>query len=151
MRNLFEVINNILAVVPEDQQDLRSRLASVQHSVAYSPPELMADLWNDTHAVLFSGYPVCINDWTTWMWEASRIFSGVIYHVIDPQPVVKRIDAGWDISGIPCFMGTAEHHIGQDERFKPPLEICGGSYNNIDESFVERQDGKWTWIIKLME
>lgn len=75
--------------------------------------------------------------------------------VIEPQPEVIYSPHGWDISGIfyPCghsgFMQSAEFYIGNDERFKPPLEMCGGSYGNIRESFVEKIDGKYTWIIVL--
>lgn len=72
--------------------------------------------------------------------------------LINPQPKVKRVPGGcgWDINGVPCFMGTAEGHIRNDQRFKPPLEECNGSYDNLKESWVEKnENGEYVWVLVL--
>lgn len=37
--------------------------------------------------------------------------------VIDPQPMVEKIDGGWRIDGVCYFMGSPGHHITKDSRF----------------------------------
>jgi hypothetical protein len=56
--------------------------------------------------------------------------------IINPQPRVRRIDSGWDVSGRPYFMGDAPHHIGVDDRFqegRPPGTVA------------RLVDGVWYW------
>jgi hypothetical protein len=39
---------------------------------------------------------------------------------IAPQPAVERLPGGggWDLDGVPCFMGTAAWHIEHDARYQ---------------------------------
>lgn len=60
--------------------------------------------------------------------EVRGILAGrktVTRRALNPQPVVSKIDGGWNISGIPHFMGYPETHIQRDGRFKCPYGLPG--------------------------
>jgi hypothetical protein len=46
-RNLADVIERLLALIPEDQQKLRAELKKVQDSSRYCPPENMGMFWQE--------------------------------------------------------------------------------------------------------
>lgn len=52
MRNLFEVINQILSLIPSDKTDFIQSLISAKESVAFAPPELMRYWWRTCAEIL---------------------------------------------------------------------------------------------------
>jgi hypothetical protein len=58
--------------------------------------------------------------------------------LIDPQPVVRKIDGGWDVSGVLYFMGSPALHVTKDSRFNKPS--APSFYASLGT------DGKWYWI-----
>ena len=56
---------------------------------------------------------------------------------LSPQPIVVRIQSGWDISGRPYFMGCPEDWLNKDERFQAGRPA----------GFVPRwAGGMWRWF-----
>lgn len=76
--------------------------------------------------------------------------SQTIVYPMSPQPVVKRLSMndGWDISGVPCFMGTPEYHLWNDRRFQPPLGLYDES-RTVVHKFVRKTLDVYEWVIIL--
>lgn len=51
-RNLGEVIEQLLAVIPPEEEGLIASLSSVLESAAFSPPEMIDDWWRRTMHIL---------------------------------------------------------------------------------------------------
>lgn len=69
-RNIFEVINRLLKVVPEDEQRVRGLLKETKLSALYTSPESMGQRWRQL-SLCFRGCPNPPE--TDWQKEASRI------------------------------------------------------------------------------
>ena len=51
-RNIVEVIDQVLAIVPENYETLHRQLKSISYSAGYTPPEGMRDRWYDASIAL---------------------------------------------------------------------------------------------------
>jgi DNA mismatch repair protein MutH len=82
MRQLDEVINQMLSVIPTDKTDviLRTRLVVDLHShldsIMYSAPELTGMRWNNVADTLRYHIPKDEKMWTTWQKEVVKIWMG---------------------------------------------------------------------------
>jgi hypothetical protein len=65
MRNLLEVIDRILEVVPDKRswKSLRDQLKDVKASASLSSPELMGEWWSECAEVLNCSIPQARTDW----------------------------------------------------------------------------------------
>lgn len=79
-RQLPKLIDEILAVIPKEEETLREQLDSVKQSATYATPEVMHEWWCKTASVLAGNIDDPIND---WHWNVARIFSGD--NTIGPQ------------------------------------------------------------------
>lgn len=72
MRNLSEVIEEMLAVVPAEQIDLRDRLKATKQSSLYAAPEMRQTFWHECrdHLVSYVGKPK-----EEWQKQVASIFS----------------------------------------------------------------------------
>jgi len=73
MRNLYEVIDTILIEIPEDQNELRTRLEDIKMDWLYSAPEMAVFLWNRTAEIL-NYYIRNIEE--DWQERIQKIFAG---------------------------------------------------------------------------
>lgn len=74
MRDLADVLDRMLAVIPESEDDLRAMLKGIRSSVGYTAPEVMPELWRATQHQLQSklGGPAT----TPWHFDVVTIWSG---------------------------------------------------------------------------
>ena len=72
-RSLTEVIDKMLAVIPESEGDLRAELDKCKASAGFCPPEEMSRVWGrTTHTLIYGiGEPT-----EPWQFEVRRIFNG---------------------------------------------------------------------------
>ena len=72
-RDLVDVIDRMLELIPDSEHDLRKKLASVQDSAHYTPPDGMAIRWEQLLKVLWNnlGAPVA-----GWQVQVARLFGG---------------------------------------------------------------------------
>ncbi len=72
-RNLPDVIDAMLAVIPVDQQNLRHCLANAKQSSCYAPPENQHIWWQETQGILAQlvGEPKL-----DWQWQVAAAFAG---------------------------------------------------------------------------
>lgn len=80
-RSLPAVITAMLAVIPEGETRLRTRLTSVRHSAEFTPPEMMPVRWRTASDVLVDevGEPS-----PGWQMEMARIFAGPLLEEVAP-------------------------------------------------------------------
>ncbi len=57
MRELFEVVEKMLPLVPKDKTDFIQALESIKVSAAFAPPELMHFWWKSCAEVLYDHIP----------------------------------------------------------------------------------------------
>lgn len=76
MRNLCEVIDQMLAVIPEDQTELRASLKNHKQSAEFAPPEMISIHWNNVGDTLY--YYVFSNFYPEigWQEKIERIWTG---------------------------------------------------------------------------
>jgi hypothetical protein len=72
-RNLVDVIDQMIAVIPETEKQLRGRLESLKTTCVYSSPEQDSARWSHCAEILMGeiGEPV-----TEWQKKVAEIFSG---------------------------------------------------------------------------
>lgn len=76
MRDLCEIIDRMLEVIPEDQTILREKLESHYESVMLSPPEMILFQWNEVGDTL---YQFVFSDFypeVEWQDKIERIWTG---------------------------------------------------------------------------
>jgi hypothetical protein len=73
-RNISEVIDRILAVVPESEAALRARLLSTKETAWFTAPEAMGRVWRLLSSVLTSELPADLPE--PWQAQAGRIIRG---------------------------------------------------------------------------
>jgi len=73
MRDLTNVINDIIEVIPKSKECIVSTLEDIKDSVGFSAPELMYMWWEETHDALID----CISENPTedWEYQAWSIFT----------------------------------------------------------------------------
>jgi hypothetical protein len=69
MRELNEVIEQILAEVPSDQEALVARLKSVHSSAMTAAPEMMPMWWRETAQLLSENLPMLEKEWQNKVYE----------------------------------------------------------------------------------
>ena len=72
MRVLFEFIEKMLPLVPADKPDFIQALKSIQHSVAFAPPEMMHFWWRECATILYDHIPYL--DEQDWEKEIVKIW-----------------------------------------------------------------------------
>lgn len=72
-RNVAEVIDQVLGIVPEAEQELRSRLEALRTSAKYKAPELMGDIWNGAAHLLNDSLPFPPQE--EWQWKVASTFA----------------------------------------------------------------------------
>lgn len=80
-RNIVDVIDQVLAVIPEGNEIAVNELKSLRSTCVYSPPEQILLLWN--------------------------LFSEKMNYVVSQPPVVVE----WEIKAIAIFMDKTEEQI----------------------------------------
>ncbi len=77
-RDLTEVIDQILEVVPSDRLNLHARLKSVKDGAMYAAPEMMKQHWSRAQTILASelGNPTKFKD--EWMLRVYQIFTDTV-------------------------------------------------------------------------
>ena len=73
MRDLDEIIDKMLNVIPSAEKDLIASLKSTQDSFRYSAPEIARIWWMQTLKILENDVGEPTEDWQK---EVQRIFSG---------------------------------------------------------------------------
>lgn len=81
MRDLFKVMDAILAIVPSDFPGLRGDLEKRRASLIYTAPECMGDRWHEVGHILASHIEIDWENMLDWQREIARIWKG------DPVPV----------------------------------------------------------------
>ena len=73
MRDLTNVINKIIEIVPKSEEDIVLTLEDIKGSISFSAPELMYMWWEETHDALID----CISENPTedWEYQAWSIFT----------------------------------------------------------------------------
>ena len=76
MRDLCEVIDQMLEVIPEEEMKLREALIDHKESIEISPPEMMLIQWNEVgdtlyHYVFSDFYPEI-----KWQAQIEKIWTG---------------------------------------------------------------------------
>lgn len=73
MRDIAEVIDQMLVVIPADKESLRARLDSVKKSAFFTAPELAGNNWHSVAGILEGeiGEPL-----EPWQKEVAAIFNG---------------------------------------------------------------------------
>lgn len=74
-RDLIEVINRMVEVIPTDQEGLRSALERLRRNVLFTAPEAMSRRWDFGEQVLAFHMPP-IEDWEPWCHEVADIWTG---------------------------------------------------------------------------
>lgn len=76
-RYLPEVIDEIVAVLPDEEASLRSALLSVRQSAIYAPPELQTERWWQAAMVLDSrAKAFSVDERPAWIDATKEIFNG---------------------------------------------------------------------------
>lgn len=57
MRNICEVIQNVIDCIPEVEEDLRHRFRKLFESCFYTSPEMLQSRWRDGTHILCSSFP----------------------------------------------------------------------------------------------
>jgi hypothetical protein len=73
MRNLYEVIEKMIEIIPEENNSLISQLKDIQASVSFAAPELRSFWWNECANTLNSNIVDITEDWQI---KLGSIFSG---------------------------------------------------------------------------
>ena len=73
MRSLYPVIDEMLAVIPDDETYMRQELHSIQGSLMYSAPEMESFWWTRCAEILNGCIPAITMDWHD---KLGNIFSG---------------------------------------------------------------------------
>jgi hypothetical protein len=89
-RNLSEVIDHIIAVVPVTEVDFIVSLASNRSSVNFCAPEMLPFWWREVHSTILDNVPsVPVEE---WHYQVLSIFST---HPIDEmKKMVKMLQGG---------------------------------------------------------
>lgn len=79
MRNILEVLDKVVAVIPVSEKAVRQRLASVKNTAMYTPPECIVGVWRMAAAVLTSELP----------WPPKEEWQKDVHAIFSDQPRVK--------------------------------------------------------------
>jgi hypothetical protein len=74
MRNLFNVINDMLKVIPDDERVLIGQLKGIQYCVMYKAPEVQEEFWRECSKVLNILLGDKVN--VEWAKKVHRIYHG---------------------------------------------------------------------------
>ncbi len=75
-RVLADVLEEVIELVPEEQEQLRKRLTSVRESALYTAPEDMAQRWRAGHSVLFDVLSAAGKGANGWCLQVANVWSG---------------------------------------------------------------------------
>lgn len=97
MRNLLEVIDQMLEVIPETEEDLIISLKSNRRSAEFTSPETMSLRWDVTCETLKNELPVVdsIDDFNEWQKKVYNIWmdtSDETSSQMEPNDIVKLIE-----------------------------------------------------------
>jgi len=53
MRNIYNIIGEMIKKVPVDQKDFEARLEKIKYNASYTAPEVMGDRWYDLSLALY--------------------------------------------------------------------------------------------------
>lgn len=74
MRNLSDVVDKMLEVIPTENESLISRVKAAKQSSLYASPEMQSVFWNECFNALVSEIGEPVEDWQK---NVAAIFSGV--------------------------------------------------------------------------
>lgn len=74
MRNLSDVVDKMLEVIPVENESLINQIKAARQSSLFAAPEMQSVFWNECASALISeiGEPV-----VEWQKQVAAIFSGV--------------------------------------------------------------------------
>lgn len=75
MRNLVEVIDQMMEKIPETESEIRIRFAAIRISVCFAAPESMPLHWSGCQKLLIDYFPDPTN-LLDWQQEVVNIFTG---------------------------------------------------------------------------
>lgn len=82
-RDLLTVIDEILLLVPVEEQSLREQLQVIRTSLDFAAPEIFSLFWGKVGKVLEKSFPANEQDFQDWhkkvinLWTTERIFPEV--------------------------------------------------------------------------
>ena len=76
MRNLVNIIDEMLRHVPETEEHLVADLTDLRSSTAYSAPELMGLRWRCGAEVLEEHFPADPKDFNDWQKKVCEVWMG---------------------------------------------------------------------------
>lgn len=74
MRNLSDVVDQMLEVIPTENESLINRLKAAKQSSLFAAPEMQSVFWNECFTSLVSEIGEPVEDWQK---KVAAIFSGV--------------------------------------------------------------------------
>ena len=76
MRQIGDILDKILEVIPETSSSLKDQLKSILESSKFSPPESQHLWWTETARVLIEAFPPDATDWAPWQTQVQKIYMG---------------------------------------------------------------------------
>lgn len=74
MRNLSDVVDKMLEVIPSEKESLRDQLKATKQSSLFAAPEIQSSFWNNCAGILNREIGDPVEDWQK---KVASIFSGV--------------------------------------------------------------------------
>ena len=75
MRNVWDVIDSIIDVVPDEELDLIRELRAIHSSSIFAAPELQGDMWARLQTVLIKRVGLNFDPAGCWRSDVEAIFS----------------------------------------------------------------------------
>ena len=72
-RNVVDVIDQVLGIVPEAEKELRGRLEDLRRNAKYKAPEVMRDIWSGMGHLLNDSLPFPPKE--EWQWKVAATFA----------------------------------------------------------------------------
>jgi len=79
MRDLCEVINELLLVIPEEKSELKEILEDKKQSIEIAPPEMIFSWWNEIGDILYNHVFSDFYPEIAWQAEVEKIWIGDEY------------------------------------------------------------------------
>jgi hypothetical protein len=76
MRNIGEVIDKIIALIPPEETDFIHDLDGVMDSIRYSPPENIGMWWNELSRVIGDYLPPSLGECNDWQMKVGLTIMG---------------------------------------------------------------------------
>lgn len=75
-RNIGEVIDKMIAEIPDEGSELRDRLAKIKRDAGYTPPEMMETQWYNVSLALRMAFKTELPPVNGWQGKVVRIVRG---------------------------------------------------------------------------